>query len=114
MVGVAMTGPPCQVIAGVTTPVPPVVSASPTPGRLPRLVSGAFELSGWLSGLMRWTTGPPSFWACAVFSSCEVRNRQTAASTTRERLIVLFILVSSRGLTVRARGAGTRLLLFRR
>src|SRR5437764_6299406 len=90
-------------MAGVTTPVPPVVSASPMPGRLPRLVSG--PLSGRLSGLTRWTTGPPSFCACAVFISCEARNRQTATSTAREMLIVLFILVSSRGLTVHARGA---------
>src|SRR5436305_13659533 len=97
-------------MGGVTTPVPPVVSASPM--RAPRLVSG--PLSGRLSWLTRWTTGPPSFCAYAVLMSFEARNRQTAASTAREMLIVLFILVSSRGLTVHARGARTCLLLFRR
>src|SRR5437764_14313064 len=88
MAGVCMSAPPWYVMGGVTTPVPPVVSAAPT--RAPLLVSG--PLSGRLSGLTRWATGPLSFWACAVLSSCEARNRQTAARTARVMLKVLFIL----------------------
>src|SRR2546423_1500707 len=112
MAGVWMSAPPWYVIGGVTTPVPPVVSDVPTVGRLPRLVSGPLEslgeaASGSFSGFVRCLTGP---WpcplcACAVLSSCEARNRQTAARTAREMLKVLFILVSLRGYEVRARGA---------
>src|SRR5205085_3445087 len=84
-------------MAGVTTPVPPVVSAAPMCARL--LVSGPLDslgeaASGSLSGLVRCLTGPCPcpFCACAVLSSCEARNRQTAARTARVMLKVLFIL----------------------
>src|ERR1043165_64077 len=80
-------------MGGVTTPVPPVVTA-PAMTWLPRLVSGAFGLSGRLSGLTLWMTGPLPLCACAVLMRLEARNRQTAARTAREMLKILFIRVS--------------------
>src|ERR1043165_704889 len=87
-------------MGGVTTPVPPVVKESPT--RLPRLVSG--PLSGRLSGLTLWMTGPRPSCACAVLMNCAARNRQAAARTARVMLKILFISVSSRVVWLRQRG----------
>src|ERR1041385_3096730 len=66
-VGVPMIGPPWKVMTGVWTAVLPVVGAGERAGR--ELVSCAFGLSGRLSGLTLWTTGPRPSCAWAVLIS---------------------------------------------